>query len=73
MDLYEMDINSFKPKLIFFFAGQGSPKKSFYKKKETYLSNFRGCKNFLEVILNSSIVEFFLGVIINGKGFTLIT
>ncbi len=50
----------FKPKLIFFFAGQGSPKKSFYKKKETRLSNFRGCKNFLEVILKNKIQSKFL-------------
>ena len=50
----------FNPKLIFFFAGQGSPKKSFYKKKETYLSNFIGCKNFLEVILKNKIQSKFL-------------
>ena len=36
-------------------AGQSSPKKSFFKKRETYLSNFLGCKNFLEVILKHKI------------------
>jgi len=45
----------FKPKIIFFFAGQSSPKKSFFKKRETYLSNFVGCRNFLEVILKNKI------------------
>ena len=48
-------ILKFKPKIIIFLAGQSSPKKSFFKKKETYLSNFVGCKNFLEVILKHKI------------------
>tara|TARA_B100001029_G_C15037695_1_gene441319 strand:+ start:216 stop:1154 length:939 start_codon:yes stop_codon:yes gene_type:complete len=43
-------IKKFNPKHIYYFAGQSSPAKSFKKSKETYLSNFVGCKNFLEVI-----------------------
>ena len=39
-----------KPKIIFYTASQSSPGKSFKNKKETYLSNYVGCKNFLEVI-----------------------
>ena len=42
----------FQPTEIFYFAGQSSPGISFKKPKETYLSNFIGCKNFLEVIKN---------------------
>ncbi len=44
-------ILKYKPKEIFYFAGQSSPALSFKKPKETYLSNFIGCKNFLEIIL----------------------
>ena len=40
-------IKKIKPNYIFYFAGQSSPTKSFYKKKETYLSNVVGCRNFL--------------------------
>ena len=51
-----------KPRVIFFLAGQSSPGKSFYLKKETFLSNFNGCKNFLEVIkknkLNCKFINF---------------
>ena len=63
-----------KPKLIFYLAGQSSPGKSFYTKKETHLSNFVGCKNFLEVInkqkinckfLNATSCEIFGKI--NGK------
>jgi len=39
-----------KPKIIFYLAGQSSPGKSFSSKKETYLSNFIGCRNFLETL-----------------------
>lgn len=39
-----------KPKIIFYTAGQSSPGKSFKNKRETYLSNYVGCRNFLEVI-----------------------
>ncbi len=44
-------ILKYKPNKIFYFAGQSSPAISFKKPKETYLSNFIGCKNFLEIIL----------------------
>tara|TARA_Y100000588_G_C14108346_1_gene861861 strand:- start:52 stop:1008 length:957 start_codon:yes stop_codon:yes gene_type:complete len=59
---------NFSPELIIYLAGQSSPAKSFLKKKETYLSNFVGCKNFLETIskykikckfINSSSCEIF--------------
>ena len=50
------------PQIIFYTAGQSSPGKSFKKKKETYLSNYIGCKNFLEVIkkykIDSKFVNF---------------
>ena len=39
-----------KPKIIFYAASQSSPGISFKKKRETYLSNYSGCKNFLEII-----------------------
>ena len=39
-----------KPNIIFYVAGQSSPGKSFKEKRETYLSNYIGCKNFLEII-----------------------
>ena len=43
-------INKYNPNLIFYFAGQSSPKKSFTQKKETFKSNVKGCKNILEII-----------------------
>ena len=43
-------IKKIKPNYIFYFAGQSSPAKSFYKRKETYLSNVVGCKNFLSIL-----------------------
>jgi len=43
------------PKIIFYFAGQSSPKNSFIKPKETYLSNYVGCKNFLDLILKNKL------------------
>ena len=43
-------IYKFKPNIVFYYAGQSSPAKSFTNKRETYRSNFLGCKNFLEVI-----------------------
>ena len=58
----------FKPNIVFYYAGQSSPAKSFTNKRETYRSNFLGCKNFLEVIhennynckfLNASSCEIF--------------
>ncbi len=42
----------YNPKLVFYMAGQSSPGKSFHTKKETYLSNFIGCRNFLETLRN---------------------
>lgn len=48
-------LKKYNPKLVFYLAGQSSPKKSFYQKKETYRSNVIGCKNFLEIIKNNKI------------------
>ena len=52
----------YNPKIIFYLAGQSSPRKSFYTKKETYLSNFKGCSNFLKVLkkekLSSKFINF---------------
>ena len=39
-----------KPTIIFYFAGQSSVTKSLKLKKETYHSNYIGCKNFLNVL-----------------------
>jgi GDPmannose 4,6-dehydratase len=49
-----------KPSIIFYFAGQSSPKKSFIKKKETFKSNYEGCKNFLEIIYQNKLKTKFL-------------
>ena len=38
-------LHKYKPSLVLYFAGQSSPAKSFLYKKETYRSNFLGCKN----------------------------
>ena len=46
----EKIINKYKPKSIFYFAGQSSPSLSFKKPKQTYLSNYIGCSNFLKII-----------------------
>ena len=49
-----------RPSIIFYLAGQSSPSLSFLKKKETFMSNYDGCKNFLEVIHeNKMVVKFF--------------
>ena len=48
-------IFKYGPKLIFYFAGQSSPKVSFEKEKATLNSNYEGCKNFLEVIKNEGV------------------
>ena len=67
-------ILKFKPNLIFYYAGQSSPDKSFKLKKETFKSNFVGCKNFLDIInkkkinckfLNATSCEIFGKI--NGK------
>ncbi len=51
----EKIIKKINPNYIFYFAGQSSPAKSFYKKKETYLSNVVGCKNFLLILKKNKI------------------
>ena len=43
-------ILKYRPKIIFYFASQSSPKVSFINKVTTINSNFIGCKNFLEII-----------------------
>ena len=43
-------IKKYKPKYIFYFAGQSSPNISFKRKVETMRSNFLGCKNVLDSI-----------------------
>ena len=60
LDIYnkiqiDFTLKKYDPHLVFYFAGQSSPKKSFYQKKETYRSNVVGCKNFLESILKNKI------------------
>ena len=44
-----------KPNIIFYFASQSSPKLSFKNKKETYQSNYIGCRNFIKVIQKEKI------------------
>ncbi len=58
LDIYDKKkinklLYKYKPSLIFYYAGQSSPTKSFLLKKETLRSNFLGCKNFLDVILKN--------------------
>ena len=53
-------LNRFKPEIIFYLAGQSSPKLSFLKDLETHKSNFLGCKYFLETISNYKINTKFL-------------
>jgi GDPmannose 4,6-dehydratase len=48
-------LDKFTPNLIFYFAGQSSPSKSFSIPKETLKSNFLGCKNFLEILYRKKI------------------
>ena len=50
----------YKPSIVFYLAGQSSPKISFSKKQETLQSNFTGCKFFLEVIHSNRINTKFL-------------
>ena len=55
LDIYKKEkifkiIEKYKPQNIFYFAGQSSPNISFVKKKETFRSNFIGCKNVLECV-----------------------
>lgn len=56
LDIYNKEsikklLIKYKPQIIFYYAGQSSPSKSFFKKKETYRSNVIGCENFLKIIL----------------------
>ncbi len=46
----ETILNKIKPSIIFYFAGQSSPQKSIYKKRETLKSNYEGCKNILDIV-----------------------
>ena len=46
-------ILKYKPKIIFYFAGQSLPKLSFSKQNLTYQSNFVGCKNFLDALVKT--------------------
>ena len=60
LDIYSLPaidklIKKYKPNLVFYYAGQSSPAKSFYQKQETYRSNYLGCKNFLDIIKKSKI------------------
>ena len=46
----DLILRKYKPNFIYYFAGLSSPGLSFQKPRETYLSNYVGCKNFLENI-----------------------
>ena len=48
-------IENIKPKIIFYFAGQSSPVLSYKKNKITYLSNVKGCENFLKILYEKKI------------------
>ena len=48
-------MKKYKPDLVFYYAGQSSPAKSFYLKEQTYKSNYLGCKNFLDIIKKDKI------------------
>ena len=48
-------VYKYKPNVIFYFASQSSPTLSFKNKKETFDSNYNGCKNFLEIIYREKI------------------
>ena len=48
------------PSIIFYFAGQSSPQKSFQKKNETFKSNFEGCKNIINIIHKNNLKVKFL-------------
>ena len=53
-------LNKYKPKKVFYFAGQSSPLISFIKNKITYLSNAKGCENFLDIIYKKKIATKFI-------------
>ena len=44
-------LQKFLPNEIYYFAGQSSVSKSFFLKKETLVSNYNGCKNFLDTLV----------------------
>ncbi len=48
-------IENIKPKIIYYFAGQSSPVLSYKKNKITYLSNVKGCENFLKILYEKKI------------------
>ena len=48
-------MKKYKPDLVFYYAGQSSPAKSFFLKEQTYKSNYLGCKNFLDIIKKDKI------------------
>tara|TARA_B110000263_G_C14892226_1_gene322300 strand:+ start:77 stop:526 length:450 start_codon:yes stop_codon:yes gene_type:complete len=70
LSIYKLDIynklqiskllDEFAPNLIFYFAGQSSPSKSFLMPRETLRSNFLGCKNFIEIIYKKKLTVNFL-------------
>jgi GDPmannose 4,6-dehydratase len=51
----EIVLRKIKPSMIFYFAGQSSPQKSIDKKKETFKSNYEGCKNILNVVYKNNL------------------
>jgi GDPmannose 4,6-dehydratase len=54
------NIKKINPDYIFYLAGQSSVEYSFKKKKETLLSNYLGCKNVLDAIIELNIdIKFF--------------
>ena len=56
----EILLNRIKPSVLFYFAGQSSPKRSFKYKTETLKSNYTGCKTFLDIIYkNNYKIKFF--------------
>jgi GDPmannose 4,6-dehydratase len=53
-------LKKIKPNYIFYLAGQSSVHQSFYKKKETIVSNYVGCKNILDSIVDNKLnLKFF--------------
>lgn len=53
-------LTKIRPNLIFYFAGQSSVHLSFKKIKITYLSNVKGCQNFLEILHENKIKSKFI-------------
>tara|TARA_B100001741_G_scaffold301307_1_gene289382 strand:+ start:496 stop:1509 length:1014 start_codon:yes stop_codon:yes gene_type:complete len=56
----EICLEKIKPSIIFYFAGQSSPQKSFIKRYETLKSNYEGCKNILESLYKNNLKIKFL-------------